>query len=307
MQHVPRPAAAPDALNSEAARRSRKVMQRFMTLEKGRRSQTSVPQVGMDPNDAQLVQALASFTRGKCAFCEAREKLVAHRFRPSGNAQPAADRKDAHLFYVWLVDAWQNLLPICEGCRPIEPIFPVESGRCKLPTPQQVNSYVEKGAGLWPSYPPKERNLLIDPSRETGYDKHLKPRLDGTLVATSPRAALTVETFNLNRADRLRRRGAVFAERLKRLRKLLGTSARAKISASDQKAWTELFDFRELEFGGTWLLLLKRVAARIDPPDGTNSGTLQQAAETGVQAARFGSRRRGPTRRGACRGRTRGP
>jgi hypothetical protein len=73
----------------------------------------------------------------------------------------------------------------------------------------------------------------------------------------------------------------VFAERLKRLRKLLGTSARAKISASDQKAWTELFDFRELEFGGTWLLLLKRVAARIDPPDGTtrerSSKQLKQA------------------------------
>lgn len=240
----------------------------FMSLEKARRSQTSVAHFGIDAAEPALVAALAAFTNGRCAFCESMGNLSAHRFRPAGNALPAASRKDAHLFYVWLADAWQNLLPICHECRPGEPLFPVEGSRCSLPSPQQVRSYVERGSGLWPSYPPNERNLLIDPSRETGYDRHLTPKLDGTLVPLSPRAAITVETYRLNRDVLARRRSTVFEERLRDLGRLLSRGAGAK-STVDDAAWSTLFEFRKLEFGGTWLLLLKRVAARIRLADGS--------------------------------------
>ncbi|MEH3103474.1 MAG: hypothetical protein PGN12_06165 [Sphingomonas phyllosphaerae] len=225
MQHVSRPKEAPGILNSAEAKRSRQLMLDFMSLEKGRRSQTSVAHFGIDAAEPALVQALAAFTNGRCAFCESVVDLSAHRFRPAGNALPAASRKDAHLFYVWLADAWQNPLPICDECRPAEPLFPVEGSRCSLPSPQQVRSYVERGSGLWPNYPPNERNMLIDPSRETGYDRHFTPKLDGTLVSLSPRAAITFETFRLNRDVLARRRAAVFEDRLQDLRKLLSSGA----------------------------------------------------------------------------------
>lgn len=207
-------------------------------------------------------------TGGKCAFCEAFDSLTTHRFRPVGNALPLAERKDAHLYYVWLADAWENLFPICHGCRPAEPIFPVEGSRSRLPSPQQVARYLSKGDGIWAGFHPGEKNQLIDPARETVFENHLKPRLDGTLVALSPRAAITVEAFNLNRADRQKQRATRYEANLDVLRAAMG-NRHTKVRDLALQEWGELFDFNRIEFGGTWLLLLKRIAERIDLPDGS--------------------------------------
>lgn len=239
-----------------------------MATEHGRRSQTSVPQIGVNPNHDILVRALTALTHGKCAFCEAKDSLTTHRFRPTGNALPLADRKDAHLFYVWLADAWQNLFPICMSCRQDEPYFPVEGARCKFPSLRQIDSYISRGDGIWASFPPDEVNLLLDPSRETAFERHLKPKLDGTLVALSPRASVTVEAFNLNREERRRQRATQYERKLDYLRELLGSTENLE-TGQMERTWDELFAFGRMEFGGTWLLLLKRLADRIDLPDGS--------------------------------------
>lgn len=265
MQHVPRPAVPPEFLASGEMRKSRGAMLSFMSLERERRAQTSVPPLGVPADHPSLVAAVAALTGGRCAFCEAEDELLVHRFRPAGNALPMADRKDAHLFYVWLADAWQNLYPICAGCRPVEPVFPVEGERCRLPTPQQVSRYVSKGDGVWTT-PVQEANVQLDPSRETAFERHLLPKLDGGLVALTARAAATVQAFDLDRDDRRRDRAAVYADRLARLRALLARSGSASRSRKSEAGWSELLDFGRMPFGGTWLLLVKRIARKIDFP-----------------------------------------
>lgn len=269
MQYVPRPAVPPAFLGSEEMQRSRTAMLAFISLERERRAQTSVPSMGVPADRGALVAEVASLTGGRCAFCEAEDELFVHRFRPPGNAMPMADRKDAHLFYVWLADAWQNLYPICGGCRPAEPFFPVDGDRCRLPTPQQVSRYVSNGDGIWTT-PVQEANVLLDPCRDTAYDRHLMPRLDGALVALTSRAAATVQTFDLDREDRRSVRARRYGERLDRLRVLLRRPPQGRARDVDDD-WSALFDFGRMEFGGTWLLLLKRIARRIDFPGGVGT------------------------------------
>ena len=273
MQYISRPADAPAVLRSHEATQSRRAMQEYMALGRERRAQTSVPQIGIDPHSMLLVKELSFLSQGKCAFCEARDRLSAHRFRPVGNALPLSARKDAHLFYVWLADAWHNLLPICTGCRPKEPIFPVEGARCRLPGPGQISAYVSRADGIWSPTAPDERNLLIDPTRETSYDKHFKPKLDGTLVAVSPRAATTIETFDLNRPDRQMQRSDRHQEYLDRLRTFMAGGPGSRQFAKQKDAWNDLFDYDALEFGGTWYLLLKRIAAQTEWPDSAPAST----------------------------------
>ncbi|MCU6456016.1 AAA family ATPase [Sphingomonas sp. A2-49] len=269
MQYIKRPAGAPDILKSAEAIRSRRQMLAFMSLERGRRSQTSVPAVGLSPANDLLVEAVSDLSHGKCAFCEVKEPLVAHRFRPAGNALPLAERKDPHLFYLWLADAWHNLYPICLSCRPAEPQFPVEGSRCNLPSPKQIESYISRNDGIWSQRVPDERNLIIDPAKETSFHGHIKPRLDGTLIALSPRAAVTIEVFDLNREDRVAQRALRYEANLAVLRRLVSERRKGKVAPAPDR-FDDLFDFERLEFGGTWLLLLKRIAERIPMPEGTS-------------------------------------
>lgn len=275
MQHVPRPTTPPEFLRSAEMQASRTTMLAYMSLERDRRAQTSVPPLGVAADNPSLVEAVAGLTDDRCAFCEAQGKLYGHRFRPTGNALPMADRRDAHLFYVWLADAWVNLYPICAGCRPIEPDFPVDGDRCRLPTPQQVARYVANGDGVWTT-PVQEANVLLDPCRETAYDRHLLPRLDGGLVALTPRAAATVQTFDLNREDRRRERAEMYQDRLEHLRVALARSGDGR-EREEEAEWSKLFDFGKMPFGGTWLLLLKRIARKIDFPNGL--GTPSRRAQ----------------------------
>jgi hypothetical protein len=175
MQRLERPEAPPAALRSKAADQARRQMRTFWALETERRAQTSVPDVALNWPDGRLVDAVASFSRGRCAFCEATDDLTVHRFRPAGNALPQGASQNPHLYYFWLADAWQNLYPICQGCIPSEPQFPVSGERVRLPSLQQVDAYVERGDGIWPSFPNAERNVLLDPVRDRDFERHLLP------------------------------------------------------------------------------------------------------------------------------------
>jgi predicted ATP-binding protein involved in virulence len=187
----------------------------------------------------------------RCSFCEAKDELLVHRFRPAGNALPLAKSSDAHLYYLWLADTWHNFLPICNGCIPIEPQFPVRGARCPLPTLEQVQAYVASGESIWPFSEPEEKALLLDPTREHSFSKHFIPMLDGELLFGTPQGEATIATFDLNRSERRDQRYHAYHMRLDSLRDC--------ISAPDQSAISPLVDFANIEFGGTWYLLLRRL------------------------------------------------
>ncbi|MBZ9772308.1 AAA family ATPase [Mesorhizobium sp. CO1-1-8] len=276
MQRIDRPEQAPLVLLSQVADDARRRMREFWALERPRRAQTSVPAPSIQANDEQLVEAVSALTGGRCAFCEASDKLLVHRFRPVGNALPLASTSNAHLYYLWLVDAWQNLYPICLGCIPPEPQFPVVASRAPLPGLRQIDTYVKNANGLWPSFPPKEGILLLDPCRDREFEKHLLPKLDGELIGESKKGETTVLVFNLNRSDRRNQRYHAYQMLIERLIRLIASPS----VQSDHPDWQQLFDFPAMEFGGTWFLLLRRLARWI----GGSSGVRVRSSRTQIRA-----------------------
>ncbi|WP_058734838.1 AAA family ATPase [Sphingomonas sanguinis] len=258
MQQIDRPDEPPAALMSRAAQSGRERMREFFSLPAKRRAQTPVPPPGLRSDDSDLVTALARMSYGRCAFCEAEDELVAHRLRPAGNALPQREdsRNTSHLYYLWLGDAWQNFFPICRGCIPKEPQFPVAGERAKLPQGPQLNNYLERGGGVWPSYPPKEEPLLLDPVSDTGFERHLIPKLNGEIVGESRRGELTTVIYELNRDDRKGQRYQTYAARIDRLLSMV----RNEPEETQGNDWQHLFDFQRMEFGGSWFLMLRRIA-----------------------------------------------
>ncbi len=217
MQYIERPVSPPAVLSSPQAQASRKAMLEFWQLDPLRRAQTSVPAISFTPEEPHLLEALTDMSGQRCAFCEASAELVVHRFRPPGNALPITRSSDAHLYYLWLADAWQNLMPICRSCTPIEPFFPVRRRRCRPPDVDQVQAYVSNGDGLWHFGQPLEEPLLLDPTQERQFARHLIPTLDGELLAGTTRGEKTIVTFDLNRSERRDQRYQVYQQRLEAL------------------------------------------------------------------------------------------
>ncbi|WP_439469161.1 AAA family ATPase [Blastomonas fulva] len=256
MQLIERPDDVPNILQSKAAIDGRERMRTFFARAATQRAQSPAPPPGLRSDDSELVEALSDMSNGRCAFCEARDDLIAHRFRPPGNALPLVEKRStAHLYYLWLSDAWQNLYPICRGCVPKEPQFPVTGARANLPQRRQLDNYVDYGDGVWPSFPPKESALLLDPTADGAYEKHMVPRLDGELIGESRRGELTTLIYDLNRPDRRNQRYQSYHDRIERLLGLVSTEA-----VKDQRDWDQLFNFSEIEFGGSWYLMLRRIA-----------------------------------------------
>ena len=104
MQRLERPDQAPTVLRSKSAQLARRQMRNFWALDRQRRAQTSVPDIALGTDDSELIDALAAMSRGRCAFCEAKDQLFVHRFRPAGNALPAVGSSNPHLYYFWLAD-----------------------------------------------------------------------------------------------------------------------------------------------------------------------------------------------------------
>ena len=256
MQHIERPSSVPSVLVSPRVRQARQIMREFWLLEPQRRAQTSVPPPGLGPDDSETVDALAAITGGRCAYCEAEGKLFVHRFRPSGNALPLTDVGNGHLYYLWLADAWQNLLPVCETCIPQEPQFPVRGARAALPPQDQVDLYVRNDDGRWPAFPPRESPILLDPTTETAFERHLLPKLDGELIGESQAGETTIIVHDLNRSDRLHQRYQAYQARTGHLAHLLQYGS----APPRDDDWAALFDFGAMPFGGTWYLLLRRLA-----------------------------------------------
>ncbi len=252
----------PPGLRRSEVQRSRKDMREFMHFGADKRGQTSAPLLHEALHDSSIMEALHRLFRGRCAFCEANDATRPYRFRPAAEALPFQKSDQGHLYYVWLADAWENLYPICEYCSPKESsYFPVRGSRVPLPTHEDIDRYVDEGLGLWRTYPIHEHYLLLDPCESKDFYRALRAQWNGELTALSSRGQETINTFNLNYPHRVRQRQARYAEYYSRLVEALTTSHL-------QGGIAELFDFASLEFGGTWYILLRRLAAFIGSDKG---------------------------------------
>lgn len=254
----------PAALQNDRAIRTRRELQDYFLLPREEMIQTRAPKPDIDMGDPSITAALKRLFNGKCAFCETRGDTEAYHFRPLGNASPAGRNRahetypDAHLYYSWLGSAWENLFPICHECRPYEAsYFPVERDRCPLPTPEQLQRFAEEGTGLWRDYPLKEKASLLDPTDpRVRMWVHLEPSFSGHLRELSQSGRDTIEFFNLNSGDVTHRRSQAYHEYLRVIEELGPGGMR-------NPHYRASFDFAQLEFGGSWYLLLRRIATRL--------------------------------------------
>lgn len=257
MQRVDRTRFTPPAaLAGVEASDARRRMLEFMRLPELQRAQTAPPRSDWVLHAQEILQALQQVFRNRCAFCETvSNSLVTYRFRPAMEAAPIAAREQGHLHYGWLADAWQNLYPICPRCVPADAQhFPVLGARATVPDADTLERYVAEGLGLWRASPPQERALLLDPCQSQDIHRALRPLLDGRLIALSDRGEATLHQFTLNHPE-------LIEARRRRHEDYLQDLAAALTDTSVSTHLAHLTDFTELEFGGTWYLLLRRLVA----------------------------------------------
>jgi hypothetical protein len=219
MRFVQRSATPPEALSAPEFQRMRLAYLEFLSLDPRRRAQTTPPDRHLPTKDTGLDAALRELFGGKCAFCERRTKLSSYRFRPTSDALPI-DPAIGRFAYGWLADAWQNLYPICDDCRPTQlNHFPVEGTRVPLPTAEVYGAYVKAGDGRWP-HPVYSANwadgivetpLILDPCLDSDLSTHLSARSDGEWGATSKLGLETIRHFHLNRRGLVESRLAAVA------------------------------------------------------------------------------------------------
>lgn len=264
MQYIDRRRVPPpEELRGDKLFSSGQQMWRFLQLDPTKRAQSRAPQHRVQSgNYSSLQHALHSLFHGRCAFCESQTSaLNIHYFRPVNGTEPHYGLADSHIYYSWLAYVWQNFYLACAECNAHgRNYFPVEGVRAPIPTQEMYMKYLESGTGLWPEWPLKEKALLIDPCKLQNFYTHFSVEVEGRLVAQTEAGSETINTFGLNRSELVHRRSIRFSQYLE------GVASAIKHSSSgDLKTW---FSFSELEFGGSWYLLLRRLAEKI----GTRKG-----------------------------------
>ncbi|MDW9378024.1 AAA family ATPase [Sinorhizobium meliloti] len=262
---------APASLSNRQTSQGRRHLEEIFSASPHLRAQTRVSMASVTLDNAELNRALSRLFRGRCAFCESSTATRAYRFRPTeeagpSGAAPEADAPYSHLYYCWLANSWQNIYAICAECYPREPsIFPVTGQRCRIPTLKKVRQYVSNPSSSWPD-DIEEKPLFLDPCQTRDYRQILAAVPTGVLVALSPRGQATIEHFNLNRENLTESRKTRLAQYFGRL--LEQVRSGADIDPS--------FEFPNLEFGGSWYLLLYQLAAKISDGNGSRPVLSQQ-------------------------------
>ncbi|MER9353632.1 AAA family ATPase [Mesorhizobium sp. M0514] len=243
----------PAYFRSDTAQSARGVLHSFLSQSPERLVQERAPILNGAIESSTILETLTSLFKGKCAFCESRLPLKAHRFRPPADASPSKDGKLSHLYYVWLVDEWANLYPICESCHP-EPgqFFPVWGRRAPFPDLKMTT-----GRGADDGSLQIEKPLWLDPCADS-ISPHLTVRPDGAFESKSRRGTATIAGFHLDRPALVASRTRAFASRLAILAQIVeGTSFDTLPPETDP------FDFDVGEHSGTWNLLLHDLCAGI--------------------------------------------
>lgn len=276
MQHFNRSEVeAPPSLSDDRSEPARRALLDIFGSASSRIEQVRVRMSQYAVQDQDLEEALHRLFRGRCSFCESAVPVSPYRFRPPEEAGPsssvAAEFADlSHLYYTWLVNDWANIYAICDECRPIEQsIFPIRSGhRVPLPKREQVAAYAASPSGLWP-YPAPERQVFLDPCGDEDFRRNLAAAPHGQLIGLTERGEVTARQFNLDRDDLVRRRGEAFARYYHEL------------FAMAEPGYGNVgpFRFSQMEFGGSWFLLLYQLARRI----GVGSGALPRLTPNAIR------------------------
>ncbi|MGJ7515034.1 AAA family ATPase [Pseudomonas baetica] len=251
----------PSVFTSKEASQYRRLLREYFSKSSEQISQTRVSRKLLSLDEPSTHRALNHLFHGKCAFCEASTKVQPYRFRPAAEATPPTSGENAHLYYTWLADAWDNIYPICVSCVPKEPFFfPVKGRRARIPDEADIDQFVKQGNGLWLKYPPSEKPLLLDPCALKDFAPLLHVQLDGRMEGLTESGSITIENYNLNAEKRVKQRRLIYEKRLDELIRNCGPGEKTA------KTWRQvipLFEFERLEFGGTWYLLLRRLALEI--------------------------------------------
>ncbi|WP_433765307.1 AAA family ATPase [Pseudomonas putida] len=267
----------PSLFTSREAGQYRRQLREYFSKSSEQISQTSVSRKLLPLDEPGTHRALNQLFHGKCAFCEASTKVQPFRFRPAAEANPPASGANPHLYYTWLADAWDNIYPICASCMPEAPLFfPVKGKRARIPTEQEIDQFVKQGNGLWPKFPLSEKPLLLDPCEQKDFALQLHVCVDGRMIGITDRGGTTIDHFNLNAEARIKQRGKTFENRFNELTLYWETDEK---TAKTWKQVVPLFDFEHLEFGGTWYLLLRRLAREI----GSSSGAYLVLSKARIQ------------------------
>jgi len=240
----------PGAFQGKPAAAERAALLAYFGQDSARQAQSPPPPRQFEP-DSETLSALDTLFRSKCAFCELRAPVNVRLFRPPEEASPLAATEFSHLYYVWLRTDWNNHYAICEGCaRGSERQFPVRDGRRgRLPTRDEFATFASENYGVW-RQAHRDKPLLIDPCRVRGYDVHFSVDLGGHIQARSKAGGAMIEIFNLNRDQLKTTRGQAFDQYIHLL-----------FSEFDKQIASSVLDFAQLEFGGMWYLLLRRLLA----------------------------------------------
>jgi len=210
--------------------------------------------------DEDVRFGLASFFNHRCAFCESPIDSHAlgrtHRFRPKSEASPVQHTGTAHLYYLWLADAWQNLYYICGDCQPEDALyFPVISDqRAAIPTPSQLDDYQKQANLDWPFYPIDERPVLVDPCEDQELWLHFQVFTNGEISGRDRRGRVTIQHFSLNRQSLIEQRRTAFAAAISYAVDML-----TKMPDADTDP---IFAFETMPFGGSWRILFRNLLAK---------------------------------------------
>lgn len=246
--HAGRNQQRPASLNVSALGAPVREILNYYALASGERRQTDVPPVWKQPLGSDILSELTRLSHGKCAFCEQKSiVLQTYRFRPPAYARPGKGPDDKSC-YLWLAFNWNNFFPICEGCLPSDKAsFPVSGNRARVPA-----SWKEPEKLLFALEPAKgERAILYYPGEPRHAWRSFGIKLDGVLTAKGKRAAETIQHFNLNRDDLVRRRKEALEGQVNLLFSPTPTLADSDLT------------FSEAEFGGAHQLLLRRISGHL--------------------------------------------
>jgi hypothetical protein len=256
MQFIARDTAPPSILTGSVAKMQREHTARFMASNDEELAQKRALKTGINLNHESMRKALDRVFNGRCAFCEARTETLPYHFRPFEEAQPYESSEHAHLYYHWLDISWQNFYTICASCIPREPnYFPVFGKRAELPSIEQYRQYADENTALWPGYPLKEKPVLLDPCLDRDFHKHLGARNNGKLAGLTERGVETIKHFRLNAPQRVAERYDCYRRYYRQLLEW--------VESPIDESRIHPFNFSSLEFGGTWYLLVRRLAAAV--------------------------------------------
>lgn len=264
---------APACLTDERSAPGRAALRDLFSLDPERAAQRSFSMGNYVVEGDELLNAAARLFHGKCAFCESRAPLALYRFRPTEEAGPSHqvrpnDASRAHLYYAWLANAWENIYPICYDCRPIEQsVFPVLGVRRPLPSDDELEQNFSQPTASWLT-DTREKPLFIDPCAPLDLRTYLAASPGGEMLGLNSRGEATIRHFNLDRPELQSRRRVAFNSYFVELREAVAGHARSGI-----------FNFRSMEFGGAWYLLLYQIAQKI----GRRSGPRRSLSITGIE------------------------